>query len=380
MTRSYFNKNVNTINADKIHIPKSAKTLNVLSLFSGTGGMDLGFIGGFKFLKKLYPHNPFKIIFSNDNFKQAADLYDDNISKYNGSRVITNRTDIRKLNLRKDMPQEKVDVILGGFPCQTFSYSGNRGGLSDPRGRLYQQMIRVIDYYKPKMFVAENVDGIRNSKKNTKGQNVDESALDVILSSFDKHGYNVQYHVLNAANYGVPQTRRRVIIMGLRKDLGDINDEYYPEKEYNQNGTNGKHKWVSAKEGIDDLWWKFGDPIPPQNDNHHVSHAKFYPGKKMQGNNQIDADRPSPTIRANHHGNIEAHYRSDPRFKDPKKDPKGWRRLDIRECARLQSFPDDFNFDTSTSSAYVAIGNAVPPVMAWNIARSVWFTINKINK
>lgn len=378
MPHTYFNKNIRTVNARNLKINENKK-MNVVSLFSGCGGMDLGFLGGFKFLKKFYSRNPFNIIFSNDNFKQAADIYDDNIPKYNDYDIKTSRKDIRKIKV-KDMPKSKVDVVLGGFPCQTFSYSGNRGGLSDPRGRLYRQMIRVIDYYRPKMFVAENVDGIRNSKKNTKGQNVNRSALDVILSAFHSHGYNVQYHVLNAANYGVPQTRRRVIIMGIRKDIGSVSDVYYPKILYTPQGTNGHNKWVSAKTGIDDLWYKFGNPMPPQNDNHHVSHAKFYPGKKMQGNNQISANKPSPTIRANHHGNIEAHYRSDPKLKDPKRNPKGWRRLDIRECARLQSFPDNFNFDVSASSAYVAIGNAVPPVMAWNIARSVWYTLSKLRE
>ena len=108
---------------------------------------------------------------------------------------------------------------MGGFPCQTFSYSGKRGGLSDPRGQLYLQMIRVIEHYKPKMFVAENVDGIRNSRKDNKGNAVDVSALDTILEAFDEAGYNVQYRVLNAADYGVPQLRERVIFLLTRKDI-----------------------------------------------------------------------------------------------------------------------------------------------------------------
>ncbi|WP_416141016.1 DNA cytosine methyltransferase [Ligilactobacillus salivarius] len=96
----------------------------------------------------------------------------------------------------------------------------------------------------------------------------------------------------------------------------------------------------------------------------------------MQGNNRIDADRPAPTIRAEHHGNIEAHYRT---FKEDPNDMTGWRRLSVRECARLQSFLNDFIFTISASSAYKAIGNAVPPVLAWNIARSVIYTLDNIN-
>ncbi len=106
------------------------------------------------------------------------------------------------------MPDVSVDVVLGGFPCQTFSYSGKRAGLSDERGQLYLQMIKVINHYKPKIFIAENVDGIRNSKKNIEGENVDKSALSVILDDFTAAGYDVQYRVLTAADYGVPQMRR----------------------------------------------------------------------------------------------------------------------------------------------------------------------------
>lgn len=220
MSQSYYMENViNRVNTEKVKISQDAHKYNVVSLFSGCGGMDLGFEGGFSFLNKEYEKNPFDIIFANDIFKQAAQMYEDNFDKP------VERRDIKELDVTKDFPDKPVDVVLGGFPCQSFSYAGKRKGLSDPRGQLYLQMIRVIDHYKPKMFVAENVDGIRNSRKNKEGQNVDTSALDTILKDFDKHGYNVQYHVLLAADYGVPQMRRRVIIMGIRKDLGSIEDE-----------------------------------------------------------------------------------------------------------------------------------------------------------
>lgn len=365
-------ENVNRINAEKVKIPAKAKKLNIVSLFSGCGGMDLGFEGGFDFLGKHYDANPFNIIFANDIFKQAADMYEDNFN------MQVERRDIKELDMDKDLPKEdNVDLILGGFPCQTFSYAGKRKGLSDPRGQLYLQMIRVIDHYQPKMFIAENVDGIRNSRKDKDGQNVNTSALDTILKDFDSHGYNVQYHVLLAADYGVPQMRRRVIIMGIRKDLGDINDEFYPLQTYDKTGETTGRKWLTAKDGIDDLWDKVNKiPIPNQT-SRDISKAKFYPGRKMQGNNRIAADRPAPTIRAEHHGNIEAHYRTT--LADPN-DMAGWRRLSVRECARLQSFPDTYNFTASASSAYKAIGNAVPPVLAWNIARSVYYTLDNLKK
>ena len=365
MTKTYLNENnSNTIDATNITIAENFEKLNVVSLFSGCGGMDLGFKGGFEFLGDTYSENPYNIVFANDIFKQAADAYESNFKHE------VERRSVEELTL-EDLPKVPVDVVLGGFPCQTFSYAGKRGGLSDPRGQLYLQMIRVINHYKPKAFIAENVDGIRNSKKDTSGNQVNDSALDTILQDFELAGYNVQYRVLTAADYGVPQLRRRVIIIGIRKDLGENKHVYYPQPLF---GENAKSPWRTAKDGIDDLWDKVNEPTIPNHTSRDISKAKFYPGKKMQGNNRIDANRPSPTIRAEHHGNIEAHYRTT---LPDEKDMNGWRRLSVRECARLQSFPDTYNFTISASSAYKAIGNAVPPVMAWHIARSLYYTLSQ---
>lgn len=366
--KTYFSHSNKEVNTKNIVRDTEIEKLNVVSLFSGAGGMDLGFKGGFEYLGEDYKKQPFNLVFANDIFSQAADVYEVNFNHK------VERRSIVDLN-ESEFPDVDVDIVLGGFPCQSFSYSGNRGGLSDPRGQLYLQMIRVINHYKPKMFVAENVDGIRNSRKNLEGEDVDKSALDTILQDFDTANYDVQYKVLNAADYGVPQSRRRVIIMGIRKDLGSSEDVYYPEAQYSQDGM-FKPSWRTSKDGIDDLWDKINDPKTLNHTVKDYSKAKFYPGKKMQGNVRISPDRPAPTIRAEHHGNIEAHYRT---FKDDEFDMTGWRRLSVRECARLQSFPDDYNFATSASSAYKMIGNAVPPVMAWHIAKSVCYTLEKLN-
>lgn len=368
--KSYFSEETKTINTFDVQIPEKTKKLNVVSLFSGVGGMDLGFKGDFEFLGTYYDKQPYNLIFANDIFRQAAEVYEVNF----GLKVEQKSLNDIEVN---ELPQEEVDVVLGGFPCQAFSYSGKRKGLSDPRGQLYLEMIRVIEHYQPKMFVAENVDGIRNSRKDNKGNAVDISALDTILEAFDVAGYNVQYRVLNAADYGVPQSRRRVIILGIRKDLGNTDNVFYPEKLHDQTGELTSKKWVSAKEGIDDLWGRINDPTILNHTQRDYSKAKFYPGKKMQGNNRIAADRPSPTIRAEHHGNIEAHYRTT---LEDENDMSGWRRLSVRETARLQSFPDNFNFACSASAAYKMIGNAVPPVMAWHIAKSVFYTLEKIGE
>ncbi|HDK5687326.1 TPA: DNA cytosine methyltransferase, partial [Staphylococcus pseudintermedius] len=365
--KTYFNQTNKEINTKAVSTNTEVEKLNIVSLFSGAGGMDLGFKGGFEYLGEEYSSLPFNLVFANDIFSQAADVYEINFNHKVERRSIT---DIKE----SELPNVPVDVVLGGFPCQSFSYSGNRGGLSDPRGQLYLQMIRVINHYKPKLFVAENVDGIRNSRKNHKGENVDTTALDTILQDFDDANYDVQYKVLNAADYGVPQSRRRVIIIGIRKDLGSSENVYYPEAQYNQNGVL-KPYWRTSKEGIDDLWDKINDLTVFNHTYRDYSKAKFYPGKKTQGNVRISPDKPAPTIRAEHHGNIEAHYRT---LKDDELDMTGWRRLSVRECARLQSFPDNYNFVASTSSSYKMIGNAVPPVMAWHIAKSVLYTLEKL--
>lgn len=362
MNKTYFIKNSKTVDAKSVDPCLMNKKYKIGSLFSGCGGMDLGFLGGFTFLGEDYPENPFEIVFSNDIFEQAADCYEANLHHN------VTRKSIREIS-DDEFPADDIDVLLGGFPCQTFSLAGKRKGLADPRGQLYLEMIRVLKHFKPKIFVAENVDGIRNSKKDRHGESVDKSALDTILEDFDRAGYDVQYKVLNAADFGVPQQRRRVIIIGIRRDLGSQDSILYPQESNFENASPGQKRWVTSKEAIDDLWDKVNRTSIPNHTFRDISKAKFYPGRKMQGNNQINGDRPSPTIRAEHHGNIEAHYRTT-NTNDPS-DMAGWRRLSVRECARLQSFPDDYNFVCSASMAYKMIGNAVPPVLAWNIARSI---------
>lgn len=238
--------------------------------------------------------------------------------------------------------------------------------MSADRGRLYLNMLDVVKKVKPIAFVAENVDGIRKNKENE-----EKSALDIIIKDFESAGYNVQYKALNAANYGVPQNRVRIIIVGIRNDL-DLKMKY-PDETFG----NDIKPFRTAEEAIDDLWNMIDKTSISNHTSKDYSKAKFYPGKKLQGNNRIAANKPSPTIRAEHHGNIEGHYRSN----NPNdiNDVTGWRRLSVRECARLQSFPDNFIFPCSSSSAYKQVGNAVPPILAWNVANALYDTLNKKN-
>lgn len=335
---------------------KSNKIFKVASLFSGCGGMDLGFKGDFKIFNKKFDKNPFEIVFANDIVEKACETY-----KHNFKHSILN-ANIRDVD-ENGIP--KADIVIGGFPCQDFSHAGKRKGLEAERGRLYLEMKRVIEHLNPIAFVAENVDGIRTSSKGT-----DTSALDIIIDDFAKSGYHVEYKALNAADYGVPQTRVRVIIIGVRSDY--YSHIYYPKPV---RGTHTNIPWMTAKEAIDDLWDKLDDPNIFNHKKSDYSKAKFYPGKKMQGNCQISADKPSMTIRAEHHGNIEGHYRTT--NIDEPENMQFWRRLSVRECARIQTFPDDFEFPCAASSAYKLVGNAVPPVLGWHIARALYIALTE---
>lgn len=355
MQLDMFSSNVNELNTDTSRPLIESQEFKVISLFSGCGGMDLGFRGNFQIWGRYYDKNPFNIIYASDIEEKATQTY-----KYNFKHP-AECIDIREKD-KSSLP--KADIVIGGFPCQDFSLSGKRKGLSSERGKLYLEMKEVINIVKPKAFVAENVDGIRIAKKGN-----DTSALDHIIQEFKEIGYNVIYKVLNAKNFGVPQNRIRVIIVGIRNDIGKTMK--YPVEICSDELNN----IMTSKEAIDDLWDKLDTNYVANHTRKDFSKAKFYDGKVMQGNIQISANKPSPTIRAEHHGNIEGHYRSY-----NEKDPNNrafWRRLSVRECARLQSFPDDFIFPVASTYAYRQIGNAVPPIMAWHIARALYISLTQ---
>ncbi len=313
----------------------SDKKLTVVSLFSGCGGMDLGFRGGFISLSKKYDSTGYDIIWANDIDKPSCKTYKNNFPR---TEVIPG--DIGEvLHSLFDIPQ--ADIVLGGFPCQDFSLAGKRRGLTVKRGRLYSSMVEVVKRLKPKAFVAENVKGLLNWMGGL--------AIETIKKDFEDQGYDTTINLVNAADYGVPQKRERVFIVGIRKDLG--RSFKLPATTHAEKPMNAHLPWVTLEQAIGDLE---NDKLHFSLPNSGYSKARLFPG--TQGNVKTKAERPGPTMRAEHHGNIEWHYSKD-------------RRLSAREAARIQSFPDDFIFFNSTSDAYRQIGNAVPPVLAWNIAR-----------
>ena len=316
---------------------------SVLSLFAGCGGLDLGFNGEFEFLDKKYSRRKFNVTWANDVDESACLTFRENFEHdiVCGSIVdILNGKYLRVLD--KPMPQ-KADVVLGGFPCQDFSHAGKRRGFRSARGLLYQSMVETIKRTKPLAFVGENVKGLLTMNKG--------EALQTIVRDFSKLGYHVTHQLLTAADYGVPELRERVVIVGTDKSrLPRFEEDDFPKPTH-------RSKRVNLKEAIGDLENKKEGEVP----NHFWSKAKKNNG---QGNNTVSADKPGPTMRTEHHGNIEFHW-------------NGKRRLSAREAARIQSFPDDFVFYPSTSQAYKQIGNAVPPVMAWHIAKAVETFLNK---
>lgn len=312
----------------------------LVSLFTGCGGMDLGFKGDFEFNGKYYNERDFEHVFANDIMEDACKTFEHNF----GEDIIC--MDLKELLWEKDIEVPDADIVTGGFPCKDFSVAGNREGLDSDRGKLYVQMKEAIRRSEPKIFFAENVKGLLSI----------DGAIEKIMEDFEdiNGGYDVKYKLFHTADYGVPQTRKRVIIVGVRKDLDkefEWPEPTHSSKESISNFTKDVNNWVTSKEAIEDLWDISDEDMPPNHDQ--VSGARKYEGK--QGNQPIDPDRPGPTIRSEHHGNIEFHYTDE-------------RRLTVREAARIQSFPDDFEFKGSMTTAYKQVGNAVPPVFAWHLA------------
>ena len=301
------------------------KNYSVISMFSGCGGLDLGFKGGFTFLGKEYARNPYDIIWANDFNKAACETYRVNVDKKIVEGPIENAFDT--------MP-EYADVIIGGFPCQDISINGKMAGVDGKRSGLYIWMVKAVEKVRPKVFIAENVKALLMKRH--------EDSLARVINDFSALGYNISYHLYNAADYGVPQIRERVIIVGVRKD---IDAEFIPPAPITADCR------ITAKEAMADL----EDRPEDASISHIWSLAKPSSG---QGLRFLTADAPATTMRSECHGNLQFHY-SLPR------------RISMREAARIQSFPDDFSFEAKLRETERMIGNAVAPVFAWHIAKAV---------
>lgn len=385
--------------------------------------MDIGFEGGFTCLSKsinknmhadwiekedetwtLLKKTGFETVFANDIRPDAKAAWVSYFStrKKNANDIyhLTSIVDLvkKERNGEKIFP-ENIDVITGGFPCQDFSIAGKRQGFNskkshtgkilendeptvENRGQLYIWMREVISLTKPKLFIAENVKGLTNLSDVKK-------VIERDFASAGDGGYLVvPAKVLHAADFGVPQSRERVIFFGfnkgyLRKDALNalmqqkIPVEYdpYPQKTHGD----GRSNIVTCSDAFVDL-------EEPQ-DTSDLSQKKYskakYMGAHCQGQTEVKLDSISPTIRSEHHGNIEYRRLSiehGGKHKEELERGLSERRLTVRECARIQTFPDDYQFilkkteynkSVSASDAYKIIGNAVPCVLAYSIAKNL---------
>lgn len=330
-------------------------TLNTISLFSGAGGLDLGLIKA-----------GFNIVFANDILKPAIENYRHNIGEiFEG--------DITKINVH-DLPE--ADVVVGGFPCQPFSSAGNRLGTEDDRGNLYLEVIKIIEYKHPKVVIMENVRGLL-SMKNKDGSKLIDTI--VYLLENTGPGYRVEYRLLKASDYDVPQNRYRVIIVGIRKDLG-ITYKFPNPTTFNYDKLCVEHA-ISGVKGLpnqNEVW-----DLSPQ--GQHL--VKFIPeGGSWKNIPYEELPKRMKKIRDN-----MKKYRSPNFYRrfarheingtitaaaTPENSgilhPIENRRYSVREIARIQSFPDDYVFiGDSIASKYKIIGNAVPPKLGEAIGNSI---------
>jgi len=296
--------------------------MRVVSLFSGAGGLDLGLIQA--------NHD---VVWANDNDRDCFSTYRENI----GTEIVLG--DIADVSSRS-IPD--CDVVVGGFPCQGFSTANLLRFEDDERNRLYLEFLRVIRDKSPQYFLAENVRGILSLAGG--------KAIEKIERDFAAVGYRVSKKLFNMADYGVPQTRQRVIIAGTRTDLSEDQDFRFPEPTHTKKANSeigGLLPWVTIREALADM------PEPDSEHslaNHEYSKYKVT-NRNFTGHRTTDPDKPSPTIlaRGNGKGGVCAIQH-----------PNNHRRMSIREQATIQTFPTDFVFHGRMNSCYRQVGNAVP--------------------
>lgn len=398
--------------------------LRVLSLFSGCGGMDLGFEGHFIANRKSFAADDeriervinddwlllrptrFRTVFANDILPEACVAWNAYMRRFGYSPEIYHCQSVVELvkaqQTGADIFPRDIDVVTGGFPCQDFSVAGKRQGFDslkddkgqfrtadkpseETRGKLYYWMKQVIDITRPKIFVAENVKGLVNLG----------NVKDIIQKDFasaDGNGYIVlPPKVLHAGNYGVPETRERVIFIGVRRDalrpeaIKALESEVIPV-EYDPypiptHAGNIKDESLLPAVTTRDVLKDLKEPMETADESQCYYSGAKYLHNGSQGQTEINLDGMGPTIRSEHHGNIEFRRLSaEHGGKQAEELAEGLkeRRLTPRECALIQTFPPDYpfvikpegkrSFFLSPSAAYKVIGNAVPPVLAFHLA------------
>lgn len=330
--------------------------MNLISLFSGAGGLDLGF-----------EKAGFTIAMANEYDKTIWDTY----KKNHTAPLIEG--DIRKIK-EEDFPNN-IDGIIGGPPCQSWSEAGSLKGIEDARGQLFYDYIRILRHKQPKFFLAENVSGMLSNRHS--------EAVKNIIEMFENSGYDVTLNLVNAADYGVAQDRKRVFYIGFRKDL-KVNFVFPKPTTPNK----------SDKLTLKDIIWDLKDTAIPALDKNKANENVFIPNHEyftgaystifMSRNRVRQWDEQAFTVQASGR-QCQLHPQAPPMVKFDKNDCRFvegkehlYRRLTVRECARVQGFPDDFEFVySSVDTGYKMIGNAVPIELARIIAERIKDTLEK---
>lgn len=313
--------------------------LRVASLFAGLGGMDLGMMGGFNFLGRHYNKTNFEVVYAMDFDKPTCDIYNSNFQHKCAHQDITALDE-------KDVPEH--DVLVGGFPCQSFSVSAQnppRLGYKDVRGKLFFEMCRILKHHQPRFFIAENVKGILSANK--------KKAFPLILSEFRKAGYNVTYAVLNSVDFGVPQKRERVFIFGFR-DKVDFQNFSFPTPSVLE--AVPLSAVLEQESSVEDKYYFSERAVQG------LRSSKSF--KLMNKGRAQDINGPSNTVSA-HLAKVSLNST------DPVLLINGrYRMYTPREVARIQSFPEEFKLTGTKTANYKALGNAVAPVVMWHLAQS----------
>ena len=351
-----------------------ADNRDVISLFSGAMGLDIG-------LEKA----GLNVVIGQDFDESCVKTM-----QANGHNVLGG--DIREIDPRKLLELTGLSVgepflICGGPPCQPFSTAGKRLGINDPRGSLFMDFIRMIDYIRPRFFVMENVKGIMSAPlKHVPLSERDENdpdqrlgtVLDVILSEFDKLGYKTVYGVLDAVNYGVPQFRERFVLIGSRDNEGI----FLPIPTHFQMHQDKAYQWKTVRDAIADLEFDKGEcatlseerlkflKMVPEGGNWRDLPKDIIPiamggayksgGGKVGFYRRLSYDQPSPTV-------VTSPVQKATMMCHPTQN----RPLSIKEYARIQQFPDDWIFTGTTAAKYRLIGNADPVGLAEAIGKEV---------
>lgn len=320
----------------------------VVSLFSGCGGADQGIVGDFIFNKKRYKKLPFKLVYATDIDQKALNTHMKNFEceKVECKDICETSSD--------EIPD--CDIVVGGFPCQSFSTVNPTKDPFDARANLYKQMVRVVKDKQPKVFIAENVKGMMTLYKGL--------IFDRVIKAFEEAGYTTYAKLFNAADYGVPQKRERVIIVGVRNDLNDIMEYSFPNETHKDN-------WVPLSVAV---------PKLAIEDEKYYFSERAVQGMKNAKNNMKrglyqDLDKPCLTV-TSHLAKVSLNSRDPVLLVNPEKEL--YRRFTPLEAARIQSFPDEFEFAGSETDAYRQIGNAIPPVMFWHVSNSIDNYLNMV--